>query len=76
MNSFVSDSAGRGRRTKACRIEQYRSANELSARVIAADPVRYPGLIQEWARAVLTKVEPVAANATTKTRSGKNVSDV
>jgi len=35
------------------KIESYRAANEECARIIAADPVRYPGVMQEWARLVL-----------------------
>ena len=33
--------------------------NLEAARIIAADPARYPGLLQDWARAVLARLETV-----------------
>jgi hypothetical protein len=35
------------------KAEFYRAANLEAARIIAADPHRYPGLMQEWAHLVL-----------------------
>jgi hypothetical protein len=35
--------------------ERYRAANVAAARIIAADPERYPGFMQEWAQVVLKK---------------------
>lgn len=37
------------------KLEAYTMANLEAARIVAADPERYPGLMQEWASAVLTK---------------------
>lgn len=35
------------------KIEQYRTANLECARIIAAEPLKYPGVMQEWAAMVL-----------------------
>jgi hypothetical protein len=35
------------------KAEMYHAGNLESARIIAADPGRYPGIMQEWARLVL-----------------------
>jgi hypothetical protein len=36
----------------------YAADNEQAARIIAADPARYPGVMQEWAALVLERAEP------------------
>ena len=36
------------------KAELYRAGNLESARIIAADPHRYPGAMQEWAARVLS----------------------
>jgi hypothetical protein len=41
------------RETKAARAEVYRIANETAARIVLADPGKYPGVMQEWAGLVL-----------------------
>jgi len=35
------------------KAELYRASNIEAARIITADPQRYPGLMQEWAAMVL-----------------------
>lgn len=35
------------------KAELYRAGNHETARIIAADPHRYPGAMQEWAAMVL-----------------------
>ena len=35
------------------KLARYEAGNVEAARIIAADPVRYPGAMQEWARRVL-----------------------
>jgi hypothetical protein len=47
----------RSRATVAGRVDQYRAVNLECACIIAGDPVKYPGLMQEWARLVLDGVE-------------------
>jgi hypothetical protein len=45
---------------------RYRAGNIECARITAADPGRYPGAMQEWARLVLAKAEraePAAGRA-------------
>jgi hypothetical protein len=37
-------------------IARFEAANLECARIIAADPVRYPGGAQEWARRVLARL--------------------
>jgi hypothetical protein len=37
------------------RAATYQQNNILAARIIAADPARYSGVLQEWARAVLAQ---------------------
>lgn len=44
-------------------MERYRAGNEEAARIIAADPAKYPGVMQEWAGAVLVKVTTPPADA-------------
>jgi hypothetical protein len=51
----------RSRLTKTGRAEVYAEQNRQAARIILADPKRYPGLMQEWARLVLTAPERRAA---------------
>ena len=46
-------SGERTRKTKAARAEVYRLANETAARIVLADPGKYPGVMQEWAGLVL-----------------------
>ncbi len=36
---------------------KYDAANLEAARIIAADPERYPGGMQEWAQRVLARIE-------------------
>jgi hypothetical protein len=36
----------------------YRTENETCARIIAADPERYPGTMQQWAALVIEKSKP------------------
>ena len=43
--------------------DRYRETNETCARIIAAEPERYPGLPQEWARLVLSRVAEPPADA-------------
>lgn len=50
-----------GRQRKA---EYYATANIECARLIAADPDRYPGLMQEWAAKVLNALAGRTATAT------------
>jgi len=33
------------------------------ARILAADPIKYPGLLQEIAQAVIARLRPQAANS-------------
>jgi hypothetical protein len=33
--------------------DRYQAGNQTAAEIIAADPVRYAGIMQEWARMVL-----------------------
>ena len=40
--------------SKQLKIDRYRAGNIEAARIIAVDPDRYPGLLQEWARRVLS----------------------
>jgi hypothetical protein len=35
------------------KAESYRAGNIQAAKIISADPERYPGLMQEWAHRVL-----------------------
>lgn len=39
------------------KAELYLAGNIEAARIISADPTRYPGVMQEWARLVLNKAE-------------------
>ena len=39
--------------------ERYRTQNLESARIIASDPTRYPGLAAEWAQRILVAEELV-----------------
>jgi hypothetical protein len=41
------------RRTSIHRADNYERDNLRAARIILADPRRYPGLMTEWARSVL-----------------------
>lgn len=43
---------------KAGKAEMYAEQNRRAARIILADPKRYPGLLQEWARIVLAAAAP------------------
>jgi hypothetical protein len=43
--------------TKRRVAERYAAANLESARIIASDPKRYPGLMAEWARRILAAEE-------------------
>jgi hypothetical protein len=45
--------------------DHYKAENEAAARIIGADPMKYPGLMQEWACAVLaaTVAPPADADA-------------
>lgn len=59
------------------RQAEFDRQNLEAARIIAADPARYPGLLQEWARAVLRRLETVDtggnhAQAATETGSKTN----
>jgi hypothetical protein len=49
------------------KLDAYRAGNIEAARIIAADPVRYPGIMQEWARMVLNppaeRTEPAIRRA-------------
>jgi hypothetical protein len=53
--------------TKQRITEAYRASNIEAARIIAADPVKYPGIMQEWARLVLNpsaeRTAPAAGRA-------------
>jgi hypothetical protein len=40
-------------------VDHYRQQNEMCARILAADPDRYPGLPQVWAAMVLSGVTGV-----------------
>ena len=42
--------------------------NLRAARIIAADPVRYPGLMQEWAALVVGKAAPTVRGPLFKER--------
>jgi hypothetical protein len=44
-------------------LEAYRAGNIEAALIIAADPVRYPGVMQEWAAIVLSPPAERAAPA-------------
>jgi hypothetical protein len=37
------------------RVEQWRRADLVCARIIISDPARYPGVLQTWARMVLAR---------------------
>jgi hypothetical protein len=39
-----------GRKTIERKIKQYEAKNREAAAIILADPERYPGAMQEWAR--------------------------
>jgi hypothetical protein len=39
-------------------VARFDAVNLASARIIAADPERYPGGAQEWARLVLARLRP------------------
>lgn len=43
--------------------EQYAIDNRQAAVIIAAQPARYPGVMQEWARVILAQPAPSAAAA-------------
>ena len=43
------------------KAELYRAGNLEAARIIAADPRRYPGAMQEWARLTLERNTPAPA---------------
>ena len=43
----------RTRTTRQSRTEAYEAANHTCARIIADNPQRYPGIMQEWATLVL-----------------------
>lgn len=38
-------------------LAAYRQCNLKAARIVAADPVKYPGIMQEWAELVLGRAE-------------------
>jgi hypothetical protein len=39
-------------------IDRYRSGNVECAQLVLADPEKYPGLMLEWARAVMSRPAP------------------
>ena len=51
------------------KAELYRAANVQAARIIATDPERYPGIMQEWAAKVLRTAGEVAVGTPTKRRA-------
>lgn len=46
------------RQSRAELIDRYARANRQCAEIIVANPVRYPGLMQDWARAILSDRKP------------------
>jgi len=42
---------------RAMRVEAYAMQNRECASIIAATPSRYPGLMQDWAKAILNDLE-------------------
>jgi hypothetical protein len=49
----------------------YQKANEEAARIIAANPVRYPGLPAQWAALVIEKQRPSIRGPLFKFARGK-----
>lgn len=45
------------------KAESYREQNLECAKIIAADPAKYPGIMQEWARLVLNPPDERTAPA-------------
>ncbi|HWR35362.1 MAG TPA: hypothetical protein VN622_05770 [Clostridia bacterium] len=43
--------------------ERYRAGNKEAARIVASDPVKYPGVMQKWASLVLVETNARPADA-------------
>jgi hypothetical protein len=44
------------------KLAAYRQSNLEAARIVAADPVKYPGIMQEWAQLVLRQALKASAS--------------